>query len=88
MTRQGGMGDPMTPTEALQWLAEIFEEPPGSLTPQTPRSAVKAWDSLGVLTLMARCDEDLGLLLSDEELQQMRSIGDVLAILEKHGRLH
>jgi acyl carrier protein len=78
----------MTYEEALKWIADIFEEPVGALRPETPRQAVKTWDSLGFLTLMARFDEDLSVLLEDSELQAMNSIGDVLDAMRKHGKLN
>jgi acyl carrier protein len=78
----------MTYAEALKWIADIFEEPVETLRPDTPRQAVKTWDSLGFLTLMARFDEDLGVLLEDSELQAMNSIGDVLNTMKKHGKLN
>jgi acyl carrier protein len=78
----------MTYEEALKWIADIFEEPVASIRPDTPRQAVKTWDSLGFLTLMARFDEDLGVLLEDSELQAMNSIGDILKTMRKYGKIN
>lgn len=77
----------MTSQDAIAWLADIFEEPVANLTPESVRADIPAWDSLGVLTLMARLDEDFGILLVEGELQGLKSIGDVLELLRRHGRL-
>jgi acyl carrier protein len=78
----------MTPQDAIAWLADIFEEPPSNLTPVSARTDIPAWDSLGVLTLMARLDEDFGILLVEGELQALKSVGDVLDLLRRHGHLN
>jgi acyl carrier protein len=72
----------------MAWIADIFEAPVTDLSPDTPRSDIPAWDSLGVLTLMARLDEDFSILLAESELQALRSVGDVLELLQRHGRLN
>jgi len=73
----------MTQDEALNWIAQIFDEAPGKLTPETPREAIPAWDSLGALVLMSSLDSDFGIVLTDEQLQETRKAGDILAILQK-----
>lgn len=78
----------MTPQDAIAWLADIFEEAPTNLTPESARTDIAAWDSLGVLTLMARLDEDFGILLVEGELQALKSVGDVLNLLRRHGHLN
>ena len=77
----------MNTDEALEWIAELFEEPAESITPETPRDEIPAWDSLGILTLMARLDEDFEILLEEEEVQELRSIGEILDALRRHEKL-
>ena len=77
----------MNPTEALAWIADLFEEPAENIQPDTPRDAIDAWDSLGVLNLMAGLDETFDILLEDEDVQNMRCVEDIMAILRKHGQL-
>jgi acyl carrier protein len=77
----------MTANEALEWIAELFEEPVENITAETPRDEIPAWDSLGILTLMARLDEDFEILLEEEEVQELRSVGDILDALRRHGKL-
>jgi acyl carrier protein len=73
--------------QALDWIAKVFREPPGKLTPETRRLDVEDWDSLGVLTLMASLDSDFGITLSDEQLQDTNQVGDILQILRSNGAL-
>lgn len=77
----------MNTDEALEWIAELFEEPVENFRPETPRDEIPAWDSLGILTLMARLDEDFEILLEEEEVQELRSIGDILDALRRHEKL-
>ncbi|MCC7374233.1 MAG: acyl carrier protein [Verrucomicrobiales bacterium] len=77
----------MTRAEALDWIARTFEEPPGSLTPETSRDQIAAWDSLGILTFMANLDQDFGLVLPAGEVQDFRNVGEVLEMLARRGQL-
>ena len=77
----------MTQQEALEWIAKLFEEKPERLTPETNRDDIQAWDSLGVLTLMADFDTHFGIQLSDDEVQGMKSVKDILEILRRNGKL-
>lgn len=77
----------MTEREALDMIAQLFEEHPEKVSPNTLREEIPAWDSLGVLTLMSSLDRDFGIQLSDDEIQGMQRVGDVLQILRRNGLL-
>jgi acyl carrier protein len=77
----------MTQTEALAWIAQVFEMAPDQLTPDTHRDNVPAWDSLGVLTLMASLDSDFGIVLTDEDIQAVKTVADILHVMRRHGTL-
>jgi len=74
-------------TEALAWIANLFEMPPEVIQPDTKREAIPAWDSLGVLTLMAALDETFDTLLTEEEMQTMKSVQDILNVLKRNGKI-
>ncbi len=76
----------MTVDEALAWIAELFEESADNISLETQRGDIDAWDSLGTLTLMARLDEDFEILLDDGEVQELRAVSDIVAVLQKHGK--
>lgn len=84
-----GRGDRRTvtkdPRELLDWVADVFETPIESIQPQTLRDEIATWDSLGILTLIARMDEDFHILLTDEEIQRLRSVGDIVQLIRDRG---
>ena len=77
----------MTSDEALRWIAELFEEPVENITPSTPKGEIGAWDSLGTLTLMAKLDEELNIQLQESDIDNFKSVGDILRIMKEHGHL-
>lgn len=78
----------MMQQEAIAWIAKVFEITPEQLTPDTHRDEIPAWDSLGVLTLMAGLDSDFGIVLTDEDIQNIKTVGDLLAAMRQHGKLN
>jgi acyl carrier protein len=77
----------MTQHEAVEWIAHVFEERPEQLTPDTLRDDIPAWDSLGVLTLMASLDGDHGIVLTDDEVQEIKKVGDILDVMRRNGKI-
>jgi len=77
----------MTELEALEWVGRLFDERPDAISSQTRREDVEAWDSLGVLTLMAGLDSDFSISLTDEEIEGVRTVGDILDVLRDRGAL-
>ena len=73
--------------EVLAWVSDIFEAPVEKIRQETIRDEIETWDSLGILTLIARMDEDFHILLTEEEIQQLRSVADILNLLRKHEML-
>jgi len=61
--------------------------PAESLSPDTLRDDIPAWDSLGILTLIAGLDEDFDIQLTEDEIQEMRSVKDILELFQRHGHL-
>jgi acyl carrier protein len=80
-------GDVMTHAEALDWIAEMFEEPKGRIRSDTPRRDIPAWDSLGQLILMSALDQQFGIRLGQSELGGLASVQDILDILARHEQL-
>ena len=77
----------MTHTEALAWIAEIFEEPEDNVKAETARTELAGWDSLGILSLMAALDEKFDIHLSETDIEDMASVGDILGLLLKNNVL-
>jgi acyl carrier protein len=79
--------DAITAREALEWIAQLFEEPEGSIRPERSRAEIAAWDSLGQLVLLAGLDQRFGIRLNQDEMASLKSVGDILRILGTHDRL-
>ncbi len=77
----------MNQKEALAWIADLFEMPLEKIRPDTKRAAIPGWDSLGVLTLMAALDEKFDTLLTEEEIQAMQNVQDILNVMSKNGKI-
>lgn len=77
----------MTKREAIDMIADLFEEPPGRLSEYTPRDEIAAWDSLGVLAIISKLDNDFGISLTDEEIGQMACVNDIISILYNKGHI-
>lgn len=77
----------MTKDDALAWITEVFEETPGRIAPETKRSEIPGWDSLGTLSLIAALDERFDIHLSEQDIEALQSVDDVFAILRRRGAL-
>ena len=77
----------MNKAEALAWIADLFEEPQEQIRESTPRSEILAWDSLGVLSLMAELDERFDIQLTETEISDMQRVGDILDLLARNNAL-
>ncbi|MCC7060021.1 MAG: acyl carrier protein [Burkholderiaceae bacterium] len=77
----------MNTREALAWIAEVFEEPPGNVAADTARGRIPGWDSLGTLTLIAALDERFDIHLSEADMNGMQQVKDILEILRHNGVL-
>ncbi len=77
----------ITLAEALDMMADAFNEPLANIRPETPRDSIPGWDSMGALMLIAELDERFGIELSAEASRQMRAVQHVLDFLAQHGVL-
>jgi acyl carrier protein len=77
----------MNSQEALDWVSETFEEPPGRIGVGTMREEIPGWDSLGTLSLIAALDERFDIHLSEQDIEALRSVKDILSLLQRHDLL-
>jgi acyl carrier protein len=80
-------GGSVTAQQAFAWIANIFEAPVEGINLETTSDDIEAWDSLGVLNLMAALDEEFGIQLEDEEVENLKTVKDVLNVLRRYGKL-
>lgn len=77
----------MNIAEALVWVAELFEESPGRIAADTVRNDIPGWDSLGTLSLIASLDERFNIHLSEQDIEGLKGVADLLDMLRRHGAL-
>lgn len=77
----------MNQQDALHWIAEVFEDAPDRIKADTPRKDIAGWDSLGTLSLIAGLDEKFDIHLSEQEIEGLQNVGDILAVLRREGAL-
>jgi acyl carrier protein len=73
--------------DAIDMLAEAFDEPAESIRPDRSRESIAGWDSMGALLLIAEIEERFGVELSAEDSRAMTQIADVLEFLRRHDLL-
>jgi acyl carrier protein len=78
-----GIATAMTRSEFVRTLEETFGVPPGGLQPSDTRASVGGWSSLTDVTILTILFSEFG-LEAEDELLDYRSIGDLLAILDRH----
>ena len=73
--------------EAFAWIADVFEEDVDNIHFDMGRDDLEAWDSLGMLTLMSRLDEDFDLLLEEDDLDKLRGVQNILELLQRNNKM-
>ncbi|HEX6288921.1 MAG TPA: acyl carrier protein [Herpetosiphonaceae bacterium] len=66
-------------------FGSILDVEPSSLTDATAQAALKAWDSMAHVNLIAALEETYGVQFSTQEIQQMTSIGAARGLLRRKG---
>ena len=65
-------------------FADVFKYN-GTITPETSQHDVPKWDSLQHIALVTAIEQSFGISLSMDEMVEMRTVGDICNILERHG---
>jgi acyl carrier protein len=73
----------MTQEKKLALLEDMMELEPGSLTPETVLEELEEWDSIALLSFMALMDEEFGKTMTGGSLREMKTVSDLLAVMEK-----
>jgi acyl carrier protein len=72
--------------QVRQVVSDIFAVPVQKIGADSSPNTIEAWDSIQHLNLVLALEEKFNLQLSPEEMQQMRSVGQISAMLES--KLH
>lgn len=82
--------DTIAPQPELAYpnLAAVFEDVfqhVGPLTRATSSLEVSRWDSLQHIALISAIERTFDISLSMDEMMEMRTVGDIEAVLRRHG---
>jgi acyl carrier protein len=66
-----------------QVAADLFSLSPDEVTPETSPETVEMWDSLQHLNLVVALEQEFGVQLEPEEIEQMKDIGSVTRLLDE-----
>ena len=82
--------DTLSPPSDLAYpgLAAIFEDVfqhTGPLAQCTSAADVARWDSLQHIALVSALERTFGINLSMDEMMEMHTVGDIEAVLRRHG---
>lgn len=62
--------------------ADVFSLPAGSIMPASSPETIASWDSIQHLNLVLALEERFGMQVTPEEIEQMRTIGQVAELVE------
>ena len=63
--------------------SDIFGLPPDKITAESSPETIENWDSMQHLNLVLAIEEKFGVQLEPEDIEQMKNIGAVAALVEK-----
>ena len=63
--------------------SDVFGVPSGQLSADSSPEMVENWDSMQHLNLVLAIEEKFGIQLDPEEIEQMKTIGAVAALVDK-----
>ena len=72
----------MTRKDALGLLESALNEASGSIQETTELEALAGWDSVGMLSVMALVDSNVGVILPPDQIAKSVTAGDLLDLVE------
>lgn len=72
-----------TTFEQVRGIAsDLFAIPPDRITAESSAETIESWDSIQHLNFALALEEKFGFQLSPEEMEQMRTIGEIVKLVE------
>jgi acyl carrier protein len=63
-------------------FTSAFDVEPGSVTINTVPSDIRAWDSMGHVTLASSLEQEFGVTFDVDELMEMENVREIVRILQ------
>ena len=73
----------MTDNEKLALIADVLELTPEDITADTVLADLDEWNSLNILSLIVVVDENFGKTLTSATVKEFKTVGDIMAFMEK-----
>jgi acyl carrier protein len=73
--------------DALELIAEAINESVDDVQPGIELVTLSGWDSMAVLLLMAEFDDQFDIVLDEENINSLKLVDDILAVLEQNNVL-
>ncbi len=73
----------MKKEEKIALLEDMLELEEGTLTPETELTSIGEYDSMAKLSLIVLFDDEFGKKLTGEEIRTFKTVGDILAAMER-----
>lgn len=72
----------MTTEEKISLIAEALDVEPASLDGELELKSLEEWDSMGIIAIIAMFDGKFGKVLSLENLNKLKTVQDILALMD------
>lgn len=79
------MVDQKTITRVRDIFRDVMDSPDITLDKDLTREQVQEWDSLNHINLVAAIESDFNILMDEDEIMGVHTVGDIYSILERHG---
>ena len=66
-----------------QVASDVFNVPAAQITAQSSPETIETWDSVQHLNLVLALEQELGVVIEPEEIEKMKSIGDVITLMQQ-----
>ena len=66
-----------------QVAADVFGTSSDQITPDSSPQTIETWDSVQHLNLVLALESELGIRIDPEEIERMKTIGDVIALVRE-----
>ena len=63
-------------------MRDVFDNPDLEITPATSAADVEEWDSVNHIMLVVQIEREFGVKFQTAELEDMKNIGDLVALIE------
>jgi acyl carrier protein len=66
-----------------QVASDVFNIPAAQITAESSPETIETWDSVQHLNLVLALEQELGVSIEPEEIEKMKSIGDVITLMQQ-----